>query len=70
MLPWLNPLPPNRTVLPNELALVGDTTGGDTPEKFVEGFVAVWESASLSQNTAYCNSLDVRLVLPTTPMEG
>ncbi|XP_048348809.1 CREB-binding protein isoform X2 [Sphaerodactylus townsendi] len=35
MLPQLNP--PNRNVLPNELALVGDTTGGDTLEKFVEG---------------------------------
>ncbi|XP_066496468.1 CREB-binding protein isoform X2 [Tiliqua scincoides] len=35
MLPQLNP--PNRNVLPNELSLVGDTTGGDTLEKFVEG---------------------------------
>nr|XP_034986339.1 CREB-binding protein isoform X2 [Zootoca vivipara] len=35
MLPQLNP--PNRNVLPSELSLVGDTTGGDTLEKFVEG---------------------------------
>lgn len=35
MLPQLNP--PNRSVLPSELSLVGDTTGGDTLEKFVEG---------------------------------